>query len=159
MNSKAILGVVGGGVLLLALLMGLMGGGQGAVMAAPQAAPTPVSVTRPVSSQPQLSAIANAQVIAADTRLGCVASSNHSLMDLQYGIDQGTVNTVTLKLQFTNDTPGASATYIDGVNVVATNAADASDMQPFQLFGAWTCIYADVANTNNLTVTVKGLLK
>lgn len=158
MNGKVV-GVMVGAVVMLALLVAVMGAGSGDVQAAPAAVPTPVSVTRPASEQPQLAAIANAQVVATDTRLGCVASSNHSVMDLQYGIDQGTVNTVTLKLQFTNDTPGSSATYVDGVNVVASSAADASDMQQFQLFGAWTCIYADVANTNNLTLTVKALLK
>ena len=79
---------------------------------------------------------------------------------MHYSIDQTDVNTMTLKLQFTNDTPGTSgATYVDGINIVASNAADATDLQQFQTFGAWTCVYADVTNTNAVDVSVVVLLK
>lgn len=127
--------------------------------AAPHPVPTPVSVARAVN-QPTLATLMNNQVVTTDTRGGCVASSNHEKADIQYEIDHGTTNTVTIRLQFTNETPGQAATsYINGVAVVTANAADATDMQQLQLFGAWTCVYADVTNSNPLTITAKVLLK
>lgn len=70
-------------------------------------------------------------------------------LDIQYVIDQGTVNTVTLKLQFSND----NANWTDGVNVVASNAADATNLLQFNNFGYYTRLYATVSNTSPLTLT------
>lgn len=128
------------------------------VDAAPAAAPTPVSVTRPASGQSQLSVFPETAV-TTDGIIGCMQSNNHSVADIQFTIDQTAVNTTTLKLQHTNNTPGSSATYINGANVVANNAADASDMVQLQMFGAWTCIYADVTNTDTVNVAVSALLR
>lgn len=128
------------------------------VQAEPMAAPTPLSVTR-ASTSAQLATLYNGNV-AANGRLGCVNASNHTLADVHYSIDQTVVNTMTLKLQFTNDTPGTTgATYVDGLNIVASNAADATDLQQFQTFGAWTCVSAVVSNTNPVDVSVVVLLK
>lgn len=128
------------------------------VDAAPAAAPTPVSVTRPAAMQSQLSTFP-ATAVTTDTIVGCMQSNNHSVADIQFVIDQTSVNTMTLKLQHTNDTPGSSATYINGANIVANNAADASDMVQLQLFGAWTCVYADVTNASTVNVNVSALLR
>lgn len=157
MKSKHLLfGSVFVALALMIVLSALMG--TAAVQAGPMAAPTPISVDRAPSTA--LVAPVYDGDITADTRLGCVQSANYNKADIQYTIDQGTVNTATLKLQFTNDTPGATgAAYVDGLSIVASNAADATDLQQFQLFGAWTCVYADVTNTNPLGVKVTVLLK
>lgn len=157
MKSKVLM--VGTLLVALTLLAGLAAMMNTAtVQAGPVAAPTPLSVTR-AATLAQVATIYDGS-ITADTRLGCINSANFNLADIQYGLDQGTVNTATLKLQFTNDVPGATgATYVDGINIVASNAADASDLQQFQVFGAYTCVYADVTNTNALGVDVKVLLK
>ena len=140
-------------VLALALLFGALIGGGG-VTAAPLAAPTPVSVTQPVRTQPQLYTLMNA-ALTADTRGSCWELGVYSVADIQYTIDQSTTNTVTLKLQYTND----QATFTDGASLVTDNAADASGMNQYPLFGRFTCLYADVTNTNTVTITVSAWAK
>ncbi len=141
--------------LVLALLVPFSVGFEAA--AAPAAAPTPVAVNvYPAGSSDWASATFwPGTAITADGRSTCFEAAGFSIADIQYNIDQGTTNTVTLKLQFTND----KVTYSDGVNVVASNAADASDLQPFGVYGRYTCLYADVANSNAVTVTAIGILK
>lgn len=140
-------------VLALAVMFGVMFSGGG-VTAAPLAAPTPVSVTQPVRTQPQLYTLMNA-ALTADTRGSCWELGVFSVADIQYTIDQSTTNTVTLKLQYTND----QTTYTDGLSVVTDNAADASGMNQYPLFGRFTCLYADVTNTNTVTTTVTAWVK
>lgn len=125
--------------------------------AAPSAAPTAVAVDR--STAPASVAVIANDAIVADGIIGCTNSASHEKADIQYVIDQTLINTVTLTLQFTNDTPGSGASYTDGVAIVSSNTADAASLNQFQLFGAWTCIHANVANANPLDVTVKALLK
>ncbi len=126
--------------------------------AAPAAAPTPVAAVQR-SPAPEFPQFFRTKVITEDTRSDCFEVPDYAVVDLQYLIDQtavaGAPNTTTLTLQFTNDL----VTYVDGVNVVAANAADASDMQQFQLFGRHTCVYANVTNSNPVTVTALGVVK
>lgn len=117
------------------------------------AVPTPIAISRTVD-RPQLATFFNSASITADTRV-CVDSTYWDRMDLQYNIDQGTINTTTLTLQFSND----RVTYNSGINAVAANAADANSMVIVNLFAVQTCVLADVSNTNALTLTVKGLMK
>lgn len=139
------------GVLVLALLFGIMvGGGPVGVQAAPQAAPTPVSVTRPAGAGYQVFELFAAAALAADTTADCVDVGAASVLDVQYEIDQGTTNTVTLTTQWSIN--GSLIT--DGADIVAANAADASDMVQVQAFGRYLCAKADVANTNPVTVTL-----
>jgi hypothetical protein len=46
-----------------------------------------------------------------------------------------------------------------GVNVVASNVADATDIAQLQVFGKYFCILADVTNTNPVTVTAQVIAK
>lgn len=154
MNAK--MGVAASAaVLMLALLVFGILAPQAPVAAAPQAAPTPVSVTRPAVVGAQVYEIWNAEVITADTTAECVDVGNASVLDAQYQIDQGTTNTVTLTTQWSIN--GSLVT--DGADFVASNAADASDMVQVQAFGRFLCAKADVANTNSLTVTLYVLAK
>lgn len=157
--NKRVFAVIGVAVLALALLVGSFGL-QAPAMAAPAAAPTPAGVARAVES-PTQGTLWNAQSLAADTRSNCINTSNYEKMDLFYTIDQPTtVNTVTLTLQHTNRTPGASGTaYADGVVAVSANAADATGLVQLPVYAAWTCVYADVANTETVAITLDALLK
>ena len=127
-------------------------------LAAPAAAPTPVAAVQR-SPAPEFPQFFRTKVITVDSRSDCFEVPDYAVVDLQYLIDQtavaGAPNTTTLKLQFSNDL----VTYIDGTNVVSGNAADASDLQQYQLFGRHTCVYADVTNSNPLTLTVNGVVK
>lgn len=147
---KQVMIVVGAGVLVLALVFGVFFQPQATVQAAPQAAPTPVSVTRPAGDGVQVIEVWDAEVIAADTTATCVDIGTASVLDAQYQIDQTDVNTVTLTTQWSIN--GELIT--DGVDVVASNAADASEMVQVQAFGRYICPKADVSNTNAVTVTL-----
>jgi hypothetical protein len=145
----------------LAVILGLVGIGllampQGDAAAAPLAMPTPVSVSRPAGANDFITFdLFNASAIAADTTSTCVDVGQYGLVDVQYTIDQGTVNTTTLTTKWSVD----GGTLISGVNLVASNAADASDMQQAQIFGRYFCILADVTNTNAVTITAKAIAK
>ncbi len=140
-------------ILFVALLTAIPGA---PAAAAPAAAPTPVSVTRPGGSgQFATFTLFNSAVITADTTSSCVDVGAFAIADVQYTIDQSTTNTVTLTTKWSVD----GGTLVSGVNVVASNAADATDMQQVQTFGRYFCLLADVTNTNNLTVTAKAFVK
>lgn len=147
---KGLLGVVMAGALVMALIFGIMLAPQGNVQAAPQAAPTPVGVTRPAGGEVQIFEVWDAVAIAADTTATCVDIGAASVLDAQYQIDQTDVNTVTITTQWSIN--GELIT--DGADIVASNAADASEMVQVQAFGRYLCAKADVANTNPVTVTL-----
>lgn len=119
---------------------------------APAAAPTPVTYSGQAGNNQKV-AFFNGN-ITADTR-ACFDLSNFKAVDLQYILDQGTVNTTTVKLQWSND----NVNFEDTATVVSANAADAHGGNQFLLFGQYNCIYADVANTNTLGVKVFGVAK
>jgi len=127
--------------------------GAGPALAAPQAIPTPVSVT-PGNGAPQVATFWRAAPLTA-SGAGTEAIIAGEKVDLQWVIDQTAVNTVTLKLQFSND----SATWVDGATFVTNNAADAGDMQQYAVFGRYLRAYATVTNSNPVTVTVIGVVK
>lgn len=142
-------------LVLLALSIGVPTSGT----AAPAAIPTPVAITRPGNGvAPEYPIFFNTAVLTADTRSSCFEVPEYSAVDLQYLVDQTlatTVNTTTLKLQFSNDL----VTFTDGATVASANVADGSDMLQLAIFGRYTCVYADVSNTNPITWTVIGVVK
>jgi hypothetical protein len=124
--------------------------------AAPVAAPTPVAAVDRGAALPNVFTwFAGNSSIAADNTSACQDLSNYDTVDLYYKIDQGTVNTTTLTLKFGNK----ETELVSGINIVAANVADANDMQQFQVFGKYMCVYADVGNTNPITITVNALAK
>ncbi len=157
---KSFAGVLVVCVVLLALMLVPLGTAN-ATIPQPLAIPTPVSApahsTAP--NAPEFPLFFNAAPLTADTRSSCFEVPEYSIIDLQWLIDQtlvnSTANTTTLKLQYTND----GVNFVDGASFVSSNAADAGDMQQYNLFGRYTCIYADVSNTQTLTVTVVGTVK
>jgi len=131
---------------------------SGNTQAAPSFAPTPVAAVQR-SPAPEFPTFFNAKVLTADTRSDCFEVPDYSIVDLQYIVDQTIVaaaaNTTTLTLQWSND----NANYVNGLAVATNNVTDTSDLQQFQLFGRHACIYADVTNTNPVTITALGVVK
>lgn len=143
-------------LVLFALVLAAVAGNGGAAVAAPVAAPTPVSVTRPGGDGSFVTFdLFNTRVITADTTSACVDIGKYNVADVQYMIDQGVVNTTTLTTKFSVD----GGTLVSGVSLVASNAADATDMQQVQLFGRYVCLLADVTNSETVTVTAKAIAK
>lgn len=142
-------------LLFLAVVL-LSIGNTGKVSAAPVAVPTPVSVSRAVAKWFPVTYWDTAP-LTADARAECFETAANDLIDIQYVIDQGAgvPNTTTIKLQHSVD----NSTFIDGVSLVTSNSADASDLEQFQVFGRYTCLYADVSNTNAVTLTIKAVVK
>lgn len=129
---------------------------QGTASAAnpgPLAAPTPVSVN-PGSGVGRASVLWSNKVITADTATGAMDILNYGKADIQWVTDQtavaGAPNTTTVKLQFSVD----GVNWADGINVLASNSADAADMQQFAVFGRYVRLYADVSNANPVTLTL-----
>ena len=145
-------------VLVASLLAAFAMVPAGSTQAAPAAAPTPVAAVQR-SPAPEFPVFFRGGALTADTRSSCFEVPDYSVIDLQYNIDQTlvetTANTTTLTIQFSNDL----VTFVDGLNAVADNAADASGMVQLQLFGRHTCVYANVSNTLPVTITVNGVVK
>ena len=142
-------------VLVAALIFSMSSVAPDTAMAAPAPAPTPVSATDSGGNN----AVVTFWSGEALTATG--ASSVQNVMDfervdLQTTIDQGTTpNTVTLKLQFSND----GTNWIDGATVVTANVADAGAMQQYALFGRYARLYATAGNSESVTVTAIGVAK
>ena len=142
-------------VLVAALIFSMSSVSPDTAMAAPAPAPTPVSATDSGGNN----AVVTFWSGEALTATG--ASSVQNVMDfervdLQTTIDQGTTpNTVTLKLQFSND----NTNWVDGATVVTANVADAGAMQQYAVFGRYARLYATAGNSESVTVTAIGVAK
>ena len=156
MTGKNIKALVAAFIVAFALLAVFAISFQGTASAAnpvPLAAPTPVSVTGN-TGRGQAAVLWQAKVITEDTATGAMDILNYSKADVQWLVDQtavaGAPNTTTVKLQFSNN----GVNWIDGINAVATNSADAGDVQQFAVFGRYVRLYADVSNANPVTWTL-----
>ena len=154
-TRNTIAGAVVVAALMLAILASMTVGDGTTASAAPQAQPTPVSVTRPASPGAQVYEIWTNAVITADTTAACVDIGRASVIDAQYEIDQTATNTVTLTSQWSIN--GSLIT--DGVDFVTSNTADASALTQIQAFGRYICAQADVTNSSPVTVTLYLLAK
>jgi hypothetical protein len=143
------------GFVALALVLGSMLSIQpNAVQGAPNAIPTPVVQYMRQPAPKVINFWAAPTALTADTR-SCVNIDGYNTLDLHWIIDQGTVNTTTLTLQFSNITDS----FVNGVAVATNNAADATDFQQFQVFGRNVCLHANLTNANAWTLTAVGLAK
>lgn len=140
------------GVLALLLLAAFLFIPASPSYGAPMAAPTPVTFSGASGANSKVTFF-NGNV-TADTRI-CFDLSGYNKIDLQYLLDQGTVNTTTVKLQWSND----NANFLDTATVASANVADTSNGQQYLLFGQYNCIFVDVANTNPLGTKVFGVAK
>jgi hypothetical protein len=140
---------------LVALLLFTLESASRDASAAPQPAPTPVNVAYSTGAGGVLTFFGSAR-ITTDTNGPIVGVSEYEKIDLQYVIDQGaTPNTVTLSIQYSND----GTNWDPGLTIVSGNAADATAMQQFPLYGQFARVRADVALTQPVTITIPGLAK
>lgn len=146
---------------IILLIVSSLSGGSPSVFGAPAAVPTPIT-QYPFNPRPALVEFwAPGSTITADGHR-CVDSAGYSTVDLHYIFDQTTVNTTTLTIEYSNMTTGGytdALLYPDGIAIVSANAADAADMKQFPVFGAKTCVDANVTNSNSLGLGVVGLFK
>ena len=138
-------------VLLLAAFFGAMNGGG--VTPALGAAPTPVSITQPVGLEPQLYTLFSG-VVTTSTQGTCRELGKWAVADIQTVIDVSNTQTVTLKMQYSND----GVNLVDGANIVAASA-DTNTLTQLPLFARYACAYATLGSTNTVTVTVTGWAK
>lgn len=115
---------------------------------------TPVGGAQPLTGKVS-NLIPFATVAATADGQICRDTREWRLGDLQTVIDITEENTVTLKLEHSND----NANYTDGPQLAATVTADASYLNRYDTFGAFTCITWDVATTNTVGIKVLALLK
>lgn len=147
-----------GSSIFLALAMVMMLMSVLTAQAAPEAVTTPVSYPNRISDTVVRYPInfMLAKVTTADGRGTTYNLPGFNILDLQYIIDQGsTPNTVTLKLQ--NSCDGVN--WVDQGTLVSANHADASNILQLNTFCRYANIYADVASTQTLTITVIGVAK
>lgn len=140
--------------LVLLLIALLLGQPTLPATAAPQAIPTPVSVTHS-GVRSDIVTFWDGEVITEDGCSPLLNIADHSKIDLQWTVNQTTTNTTTFSLRFSNDGEALAV----GATVLNANAADATDMQQFAVFGRQACIYADVTNSNPIEVTFVGVAK
>lgn len=145
-------------VLFAALLAPMLNSPASAAPAeAPAAAVTPVAGVVHSGVRGDVVTFMQTEVITADGCSALVNIQDHAKVDLQWVIDQGTTNTTTYSLRWTNT--GSKNNLITDATVVSANAADATAGGQFSLFGRQACIYHDVTNSNPQTVTFIGVAK
>lgn len=137
----------------VAVLLGAMNNAQ-AAQPEPLSLVTPVAATaRNVDQNGEL-AFVTTKVFTADGNSTGLNVQNIDVVDLQTVADQTLIaaaaNTVTLKLQFSND----GVNWVDGATVLTANAADATDMTQQAVYGKLARINVDVSNTNPVTLSV-----
>lgn len=142
-------------VAVIALVAALAPQSAPTALAAPPAIPTPASVTRPASPGYITFNPFSASAIAADTTSSCFDVGRQSTIDVLYVIDQATTNTVTLTSQWSVN----GTTLAGGVDLVANNTADATDIAQLQVFGRYFCLLANVTNANTITITAQAIAK
>ncbi len=141
------------GALLLAVLLGAMVGAGGSPALA--AAPTPVSITQPVGLNPQLYTLFSGNAITQSAQGPCWELGKWAIADVQTTVDVSNPQTVTVKIQYSND----GTNLVDGANVAATVVADGSSFYQAPLFGRYACAYATLGTTAPATVTVTAWAK
>jgi len=139
------------GVLCLAALLGAMtGGGVTPALAAP---PTPVSITQPVGLAPSLYTLYTG-VPTTSTQGTCRELGKWAVADIQTVIDVSNTQTVTVKIQYSND----GTNLVDGANIVAASA-DTNTLTQLPLFARYACAYATLGTTAPVTVNVTAWAK
>lgn len=146
-------------VFMIAGLIGVDLGATQPVTAAPMAAITPVAATNPTTGETStLIKFYDGEVLTADDQ-ECRDLAAYRVIDLEFVVDQGTTNTTTVTLEHTNGAGSTNAVNTTGQTVVSANAADADDLNRFDLFGVTTCVDINVTNSNPITWTVYGLAR
>lgn len=136
--------------LLLIAVLSTIGNFQ--AQAAPPPAPTPLADYIVESGAPRIVTFQSATAIAADTNTSAIdlLYAGVGVLDLQYVIDQGSTNTNTLTIQYSND----NSNWVDGLALVTNNVADASDITRVPVFGRYMRVEQDLTTTDTITITL-----
>lgn len=100
------------------------------------------------------------RAITEDTRV-CFDLAEFEVMDLQYksiAASGALSNPTTITTQQTNIDP-TSGPFNAGSAVATVQATSADTMFQTPLFGRWNCVYANVTNSNPVTLTIIGVAK
>jgi hypothetical protein len=139
-------------VLLIALAFGSIRAEN--AVAAPAAAVTPVAATLPNGGgETAVIKFYAAERLTADDQ-ECRDLREYRVIDLEFVVDQTDTNTTTVTLEHSNGAGATLAVNTTGQTVVSANAADADDLNRFDLYGAFTCVDINVTNSNPVTWTV-----
>ena len=125
---------------------------------APMAAITPVAIENALTGDTVLVKFYDGEALTADDQ-NCIDLRGYRTIDIEYVVDQGTTNTTTVSLEHTNGAGATNAVNTTGQVIVSANAADADDLNRFDLYGVTTCVDINVANSNTITWTVYGLAR
>jgi len=128
--------------------------------AAPLAAITPVASKAPLGTGDEsvLIKFYDGESLTADNQ-ECRNLKEYRVIDLEYVVDHGTVNTTTVTLEHTNGAGSSLAVNTTGQTVVSASAADADALNTFDLYGVTTCVDINVVNSNAITWTIYGLAR
>lgn len=132
------------GVFSLSLLFG------SPTQAAPPAAPTPVADYLVPGVQPVSIVFQAATALTADTNTTGIEVMRLGAVDMQYIIDHGTMNTTTLKIQYSND----NSNWVDGLTLISASDADGTTITRVPVFGRYMRVNQDVINANAITITL-----
>lgn len=143
------------GMFVVALALLALSVGIGSLSAAPLAAPTPAVSGYASNVRPQAVEFWSGDALVASGGSDVVNVSQFQTLDVQYVVDHTVVNTTTVKIQFSND----NSNWSDGVNLVASSAADGNGMQQLQVFGIYARMYATLTSADPITWTIKALAK
>lgn len=146
-------------LVLVALALMVFGGIAPQATAAPRAAITPVAVEDPLGGgESVLIKFYDGEALTADDQ-ECRDLREYRVIDLEYVVDHGTTNTTTVTLEHTNGAGSDLTVNTTGQTVVSANAADADDLNRFDLYGIYTCVDINVTNSNTITWTVYGVAR
>ena len=141
---------------LMAIALFIVGivSGLGPVQAAPPAAPTPVAnLTADYDAAPIFFRFQTATAITADTNTSAKELMKYDALDVSYTIDQGTTNTTTLTIEWSND----NSNWVTGATIVSatgTAAGDVTGITRVPVFGRYGRVKQDVTNSNTITLTL-----
>lgn len=142
------------GVALVALIVLSWSVGSPAVQAAPEALVTPVSVDHS-GIQSSVVTLLDGAVLTATANSNAQNIMSHAKMDLQTVVDVGTVNTTSLKLQFSND----GVNWVDGDTIGTALTADTNTLAQYAIYGRYVRVNAALTGAAPITVTVVGVAK
>jgi hypothetical protein len=149
--------VAAGAIVALMLMVMALLLGAPAQPAAADTVPTPISAQAGSGSSSYLNVVFwSADTLSASAASSAMQLPGYDSLDLQYVIDQPTtVNTTTIKVQWSND----NSNWSDGPTIVSSNAADADSMVQLANMGRYTRLYATQTGTSAVTITVKAVAK
>ncbi len=151
MRKHAVIASIIAVLLFAVLLVGLNGGGVTPALAA---APTPVSITQPVGLSPQLYTLYSGTAITASAQGTCRELGKWAVADVQAIVDVSDTQTVTVKIQYSND----GTNLVDGMNL-STGSVDANTFVQAPLFGRYACAYVTLGTSAPVTVNVTAWAK